>query len=198
MTEGVRQTIIQNLLGRKETNKEKEEGTIQNYENGVSTLLLKANDSSKEVSANNEEFLSSRLTYVRDEDGKQRCVDIDGGLVMAAWETDIMSKTAEMLCQDQEPGFSVLNIGFGLGIIDEFFQAYKPGRHVIVDAHPDAVAYARQTGWEQKAGVELICKKWEDVISELGDFDVVYWDTYAQEYTGECSKNGLQAETNHN
>lgn len=164
--------------------------TVKENENGVSSILLKPSESSNEVSASNTEFLASRLNYVKDEDGKQRCVDVDGGLVMAAWETDIMKRTAEMLCKDQEPGFSVLNIGFGLGIIDGFFQTFKPGRHVIVDAHPDAIAYARQIGWEQKSGVELVCKKWEDVISELGDFDVVYWDTYAQEYSGKSTNEG--------
>lgn len=190
----MRQTIIQNLLGRKKTSDEMEQDlngvTVKENENGVSSILLKPSESSNEVSASNTEFLASRLNYVKDEDGKQRCVDVDGGLVMAAWETDIMKRTAEMLCKDQEPGFSVLNIGFGLGIIDGFFQTFKPGRHVIVDAHPDAIAYARQIGWEQKSGVELVCEKWEDVISELGDFDVVYWDTYAQEYSGKSTNEG--------
>lgn len=146
---------------------------------------MKPTESTKEVSASNEDFLASRLSFVKDEDGKDRCVDVDGGLVMAAWEIDIMQKTAAMLCKDQKPDFSVLNVGFGLGIVDEFFQSYKPGRHVIVEAHPDAIAYAKSKGWDQRPGVELVFKKWEDAITDIGDFDVVYWDTFAQDYQGE-------------
>lgn len=185
--EGVRQTVIQNLLGRKQSN-EDEDGTTTSVKvdgQGNSTLVLRPGESANEVSASNHDFLASRLSFVEDQDGKERCVDVDGGLVMAAWETDIMQKTAAMLCKDQKIGFSVLNIGFGLGIIDGFFQSYKPERHVIVEAHPDAIAHARSKGWDQKPGVELIFKRWEDVIEELGDFDVVYWDTFAQNYDGE-------------
>ena len=185
--EGVRQTVIQNLLGRKEpAGKTGLAGapSIQTAIDGGTSLVLKPRESATEVSASNDDFLSSRLKYVKDEDDRQRCVDVDGGLVMAAWETDIMQRTAEMLCKDQKPGFSVLNIGFGLGIIDGFFQSYQPGRHVIVEAHPDAIAFARRSGWEERPGVELVGKKWEDAIGELGDFDVVYWDTYAQDYQG--------------
>lgn len=181
----MRQTVIQNLLGRKNTLQEGDESqstSVQTDERGQASLVLKPSESSMEVSASNKDFLSSRLTYVKDNEGKQRCVDVDGGLVMAAWETDIMEQTAEMLCIDQKPGFSVLNIGFGLGLVDECFQSYKPGRHVIVEAHPDAIEFARQTGWDKRPGVELIHKRWEDAIGELGDFDVVYWDTYAQDY----------------
>jgi len=152
---------------------------------GNSTLVLRPSESNQEVSASNDEFLASRLSFVKDEDGKERCVDVDGGLVMAAWETDIMQKTAAKLCKDQRSGFSVLNVGFGLGIVDGFFQQYKPGKHVIVEAHPDAIAHARNKGWDQKAGVELVFKRWEDAIEELDDFDVVYWDTFAQNYDGE-------------
>jgi len=189
LDEGVRQTIIQNLLGRnaasQDASETNEHPTIQEDQSGNTSIILKSSESSTEVSANNGDFLASRLTYVKDNDGKQRCVDVDGGLVMAAWETDIMHMTAEMLCKDQKPGFTVLNIGFGLGIIDEIFQSYKPSRHVIVEAHPDAIAFARQIGWDKRQGVELIHKRWEDAIAELGDFDVVYWDTYAQDYQGE-------------
>jgi protein arginine N-methyltransferase 2 len=150
-------------------------------------------ESANEVSADNQNFLTSRLSFVKDEEGKDRCVDVDGGLVMAAWETDIMQKSAALLCMDQKPGFSVLNVGFGLGIIDEIFQSYKPGRHVIVEAHPDAIAYAKSKGWDQRPGVELVFKRWEDAITELGDFDVVYWDTFAQDYEGEWAP--VQIET---
>lgn len=187
MAEGVRQTVIQNLLGRMELNEDedKADNTIVRLDGqGNSSLTLRPTESAGEVSASNQNYLASSLSFVKDEDGKDRCIDVDGGLVMAAWETDIMQKTASLLCKNQKPGFSVLNVGFGLGIIDELFQSYKPGRHVIVEAHPDAIAYAKSKGWDQRPGVELVFQRWEDAITELGDFDVVYWDTFAQNYAG--------------
>lgn len=51
------------------------------------------------------------------------------------WEAPIMEKTAKILCPKE--GLSVLNIGFGLGLMDEALQKYKPAHHTIVEAHPD-------------------------------------------------------------
>lgn len=201
--EGVRQTLVLNLLDRKSlaqsasrdpgANTKGEDGQdgVQVDDNGESsTLKLQVTESSGEVSAQNDRFLESRLTFVKDGEGKMRCMDKDGGLVMAAWETDVMERTARLLCIDQKTGkpikdLKILNVGFGLGIVDEFFQQYKPSKHVIVEAHPDAIAFARQNGWHERPGVELIHAKWEDALDQLSNgelFDVIYWDTYAQGY----------------
>lgn len=165
---------------------------------GEATLKLRQTESAAEVSGQNERFLESKLKFTRDAEGKLRCVDRDGGLVMAAWETDVMVRTAELLCTDRKSGkaregLRVLNVGFGLGIVDECFQKYKPVRHVIVEAHPDAIAFAQETGWTQRPGVEIIHSRWEDALDSLGgqQFDVIYWDTYAQGYGGQsCVRNG--------
>lgn len=95
-----------------------------------------------------------------------------------------MERTAEVLCADQPEGFSVLNVGFGLGIIDTFLQSYKPGRHVIIEPHPDVLAYMRAHGWDKKPGVEIWDRRWQDCLSDpaLGDFDAVYTDTYSEDY----------------
>jgi len=36
-------------------------------------------------------------------------------------------------------GRAVLNIGFGMGIVDGALQRRRPGRHVIVEAHPAVI-----------------------------------------------------------
>ena len=36
------------------------------------------------------------------------------------------------------PGADVLNVGFGLGLVDDALQALSPRTHVIVEAHPGA------------------------------------------------------------
>jgi len=50
-----------------------------------------------------------------------------------------MEKTAKILCPKE--GLSVLNVGFGLGLMDEALQKYKPAHHTIVEAHPDGNYY---------------------------------------------------------
>lgn len=196
--EGVRQTLLLNLLERRAEDASHGPSTSRGgvlLDNGHLTLASNA-DSSQEVSASNDAFLSSELSFVEDPStGTTRCLDVDGGLVMAPWETDIMALSVSSLLDGDDDGeekhvkereFSVLNVGFGLGIIDGIFQARQcpPTRHVIIDAHPDAIAYAKQLGWDKRPGVELIHAKWEDALEQLQgqDFDAIYWDTYAQGY----------------
>jgi protein arginine N-methyltransferase 2 len=160
----------------------------------VMTLTAPAN----ELANSNLAFLSSPLRFFTDEKGKERCLDQDDNMVMAGWETNIMRRSADALCKDFPPryevhdedgerrteGFRVLNIGYGLGIVDDFFQEYKPARHVIVEPHPDAINYFKSKAISQAEGVELIPKRWEDALldPELGEFDVVYADPFAQDY----------------
>ncbi|KAK0545152.1 Arginine N-methyltransferase 2 [Tilletia horrida] len=177
--EGVRHSMLMAMLNADDDEEERDTDEVD-AESGAVTIRPEGN----EIANSNAKFLDSRLVYITDEDGKERCLDGDSNMVMAAWESDIMDKTAQLLCQDLKPGFSVLNIGFGLGIVDTFFQSYKPGRHVIVEPHPDAISYLRSKGWDKLPGVEIFETKWEDAILDpsLGTFDVVYFDTYSQDY----------------
>lgn len=106
--------------------------------------------------------------------------------------SDIMRHSAKALCEGQPEGFSVLNIGFGLGIIDEFFQQYSPGRHVIIEPHPDALTFMKENGWYERPGVEVFEGTWEKFMLDpehaatLGCFDAIYFDTYSQDYQGMC------------
>ena len=99
-----------------------------------------------------------------------------------------MRHSAKALCESQPEGFSVLNVGFGLGIIDEFFQEYHPGRHIIIEPHPDAIAFMKQNGWYERPGVEVFEGTWEHFMLDqehaalLGSFDAIYFDTYSQDY----------------
>ncbi|KAI9604090.1 hypothetical protein H4Q26_003702 [Puccinia striiformis f. sp. tritici PST-130] len=114
------------------------------------------------TATNNACFLSSKLTFKTSSTGQKLCVDSEGNGVMQGWETSIMKETAKQLCQpfqDQKDfELSVLNIGFGLGIIDNFIQEYTPNRHLI----------------------DFL----EDV--KLGkieaNFDAIYWDTFSEDY----------------
>jgi protein arginine N-methyltransferase 2 len=126
------------------------------------------------------EYLQSNLTY-----DEQKLLDDDANGVMMAWETDIMRRTAEVLLP--KPDLRVLNVGFGMGIVDGFFQERSPKAHHIIEAHPQAVAKMKGNGWDQRPGVVIHEGKWQDVIPKLLEqgevFDAIYFDTFAEDYS---------------
>lgn len=74
----------------------------------------------------------------------------------------------------------MLNVGFGMGIVDTEIQKHNPRTHVIIEAHPDVIASAKERGWGDKPGVRLVQGRWQDVIDELGPFDGIFFDTYGE------------------
>lgn len=72
---------------------------------------------------------------------------------------------------------SVLNIGFGMGIIDNALQARQPGHHTIIEAHPLVYQEMLSKGWHMKPNVTIIFGKWQDHIDNIGTFDAVFFDT---------------------
>ncbi|OAX43320.1 arginine methyl transferase [Rhizopogon vinicolor AM-OR11-026] len=160
-----------------------------------SSLVLQGTDNS--AVASTDAFLSSHLRYTRDVHGQDICLlELDDGQevgVMMGWERDIMQKTVEKLCIDhakRDKGLKVLNVGFGLGIIDDFFQnlSTPPALHVIVEPHHDVLAHMKEQGWYDKKGVSILEGKWQDCIASealqgFGKFDVIYTDTFSENYS---------------
>lgn len=75
--------------------------------------------------------------------------------------------------------------------IDSFFQGLPtpPALHVIIEAHPDVQEYMRSQGWYSKPNVKILEGKWQDYVdspglSGAGGFDVIYTDTFSEEYKG--------------
>lgn len=82
----------------------------------------------------NATFLQSKLRFVG-EPGHEVCVDADGNGVMMAWERGIMERSANALLEGleaDEDGLAVLNVGFGLGLVDTALQQHKPRHHIII------------------------------------------------------------------
>ncbi|KAI6134481.1 S-adenosyl-L-methionine-dependent methyltransferase [Pisolithus croceorrhizus] len=161
-----------------------------------SPLALVIDGEDNTAAASNVTFLASHLQYTTDTNGQEICLlklkdDTEIG-VMMGWEREIMCKTVDELCSDHprlKEGLRVLNVGFGLGIIDSLLQGISepPSLHVIIEAHPDVLAHMRERGWHSKPGVKVMTGKWQDVIQskefrDLGKFDVVYTDTFAEDY----------------
>lgn len=98
-----------------------------------------------------------------------------GQSIMMDWENPIMQKVAEILC---EKGNTVLNIGFGMGIVDSYIQGFYPKKHVIIENNPVVLKKISDDGWYEKEGVEIIYDKWQNVIKTVGKFDAIYLDTW--------------------
>ncbi|KAF7117422.1 hypothetical protein CNMCM5793_006367 [Aspergillus hiratsukae] len=124
-------------------------------------------------------YLESDLTFTND-----RLLDQDQNGVMMAWETEIMCKSAKKLLPST--GLRVLNIGHGMGIVDNFIQDQSPSAHHIVEAHPAVVAEMKRKGWAEKPGVVIHEGRWQDILPALvaqGEtFDAIYYDTFAESY----------------
>ncbi|KAG2059177.1 hypothetical protein BDR06DRAFT_949851 [Suillus hirtellus] len=182
---GIRSELLLTLLSQ----------TSLNPTPSESSLVLRGVDNSAVASTNT--FLSSKLRYTQDSHGQDICLLVlDDGQevgVMMGWEREIMQKTVEKLCIDHEKkdqGLKVLNVGFGLGIIDNLFQnlSTPPALHVIVEPHRDVLSHMKEQGWYDKKGVSILEGKWQDCIASealqgFGKFDVIYTDTFSENYS---------------
>ncbi|KAM0751369.1 hypothetical protein T439DRAFT_313704 [Meredithblackwellia eburnea MCA 4105] len=173
-------------------------------------------DSDKQLlstASDNKTFLHSKLRFITDETGQEVCVDKEGNGVMMGWESGIMRETVDEMLrpfagrrkltreevtkpsigedgeEEDAEELSVLNVGFGLGIIDSFLQEYHPTNHLIIEPHPDVLAHARSRGWFEKPGVRFYEGTWQQYVQDLEDekesyesFDAVYFDTYSEHY----------------
>ena len=137
-------------------------------------------DVGESIEANNsEDFLRSGLTF---RDG--RILDESRNAVMMAWEFDIMKCTADLLSPAN--GLRILNIGHGMGIIDDLFQAKSPSAHHIIEAHPSVLEQMKRKGWFDRPAVTVHEGRWQNVIPKIMEqeqmFDVIYFDTFAEDY----------------
>lgn len=146
-----------------------------------------------ETEVKSEKYLRSKLTY-----SEGKLVDDDGNGVMMAWETDIMRRSVDALIPDNTTGKRILNIGFGMGIIDSMFADTKPARHHIIEAHEEVLSHVDSTPdskfgakWEASGPVKDAFKihrgRWQDIVPillERGEvYDAIYFDTFGEDYS---------------
>ena len=97
--------------------------------------------------------------------------------IMSIDEDLIMEESANILCQNKG---TVLNVGFGLGIIDNYIKRHNPKEHHIIEIHPKVYDLAIQQGFNKIA--KLYLGDWQDIIQEFilkgKKFDAIYFDTY--------------------
>ncbi|AET38497.1 protein-arginine N5-methyltransferase Ecym_2800 [Eremothecium cymbalariae DBVPG len=159
--------------------------TTENDENEEPTYIEAEHGDNDATAADQVTYLKTELEYT--EDSLVTKQNRDG--VMMAWESEIMKIAAASLVVNRDPNqeCNILNIGFGMGIIDSFIQSHKPTRHYICEAHPDVLAKMKRDGWYEKPGVVILEGRWQDCLNRLLDsgsifFNGIYYDTFSEHY----------------
>lgn len=142
-------------------------------------------------------YLQTKLEY---KDGALITKDNADG-VMMDWEYDLMKagrdtifKSVEELKKNSDDENSddlkeinILNIGFGMGIIDTLIQEKNPTHHYISEAHPDVLNKLEKDGWFEKPNVTILKGRWQDTLPNLLNqgifFNGIYYDTYSEHYS---------------
>ncbi|KKY25699.1 putative arginine n-methyltransferase [Phaeomoniella chlamydospora] len=184
---GVRAEMLLNRLEKYEQLDDDEEEEEEDTEKQGTTNGHSSETEAEVVVEDNgdvpsEQYLASALTHTGD-----KLLDERNNGVMMAWESDIMRRSADALLT--QPDLRVLNIGFGMGIIDGHIQdsQNRPAEHHIIEAHHSVLADMQTKGWFDKPNVTIHQGKWQEVLPNLVAqnqvFDAIYFDTFAENYS---------------
>lgn len=145
---------------------------------------VESKDPSKDPTKNLNTYLHTKLAYTKNALVTEgRC---DG--VMMDWEEKLMKAGCDSLFHQipNKKDVSILNIGFGMGIIDTMIEERNPTKHYICEAHPDVLRKMKEDGWMEKPNIVVLKGKWQDTLPPLLDegiyFDGIYYDTYSEHY----------------
>ncbi|KAF4632582.1 hypothetical protein G7Y89_g5537 [Cudoniella acicularis] len=195
---GARAEMLLGLMGKYEalnSGSDDEEDGENEDENGTAEIEIEPEPEVEEKKdVNSEDYLASELKFEDD-----KLLDADKNGVMMAWETDIMRRTVDLLLppSPENTGKRILNIGFGMGIIDGMFKETKPLSHHIVEAHPAVLAKLAEpdsdfgSAWEASAPeggkYKIHAGRWQEVLPSLLEageiFDAIYFDTFGEDYS---------------
>ena len=172
---------VVNLMVEWATRSELILGEIQKSQHQpVAPAVSSSNVPAEHHSSTKPDYLSHRLRYNSD---NTALLDADDDAVMMEWERPLMKAHAQILT-GEVPGKRVMNVGFGMGIIDTALQEYNPSLHIIIEAHPDVYKRMIDQKWDQKPNVKLCHGRWQDVLPQLiregVELDGVFFDTYAE------------------
>lgn len=112
------------------------------------------------------DYLEERVRF-----GEDRIMDSESKAVMMSWELPLMEAHARAICSGGGDGLSVLNVGFGIGLVDTAIQKYNVGKHTIIEAHPEVFDRMLKQGWGEKENVKILFGKWQDILPQLESYD---------------------------
>ena len=97
--------------------------------------------------------------------------------IMEDWQLPLMEAMAAIAART---GGDVLEIGFGRGMSAAMIQRRGVRSHTIVECNPSVAArFERWRATLPERDIRMIPGLWQDVIGALGEFDAVFFHTYA-------------------
>jgi hypothetical protein len=130
-----------------------------------------------------QDFLSCKMEYTQDAEGKEVLLKDGKFQVMMEWEKPYMHACIDVL----KPFGDVLEIGFGLAYSAERIQSFHPKSHTIIEYHPEVAKKAREWA-KQYPNVTIIEDTWQNALINLGIFDAIFFDDYPLQSGQETQK----------
>ncbi len=113
----------------------------------------------------------------RDLPADMRQATLSDDQIMEDWQLPLMEAMASIAARS---GGDVLEIGFGRGVSAGMIQRHGVRSHTIVECNDSVID--RFTRWRETLAdwdIRLVPGLWQDVIGTLGEFDAVFFHTYA-------------------
>ena len=102
---------------------------------------------------------------------------IEDQQVMQDWEHPYMKAMAEAVTRNRG---DVLEIGFGMGISASYIQEFGVDSYTVIECNEGV--RERFAEWQTRypdRRTRLVFGPWQDRIGDLGEFDGIFFDTYA-------------------
>ena len=112
------------------------------------------------------------------ESGHEQTLLIDGGQAMQAWETDLMHRSADVLCTY---GSRFLEVGLGLGISAlRIAGASTTTRHTVVEKYARVIDLFSERHPDPPAALQIVHADIVDYVDGLepGSVDGIFFDPY--------------------
>ncbi len=136
-----------------------------------------------------EEWEHLEASFIKTKQGEE-VLYINGLEVMAGFEEPYMKKLAQIACSK---GGNVLNVGYGLGLADQFIEdfrsEYPVEEHHIIELNNDVIRRAEKwlSASPNKDKIVLHRGCWEDILGGLQTkFDGVLYDGFPLESDELC------------
>ncbi len=113
----------------------------------------------------------------RDRRPNMRDADLSDSEIMEDWQLPLMEAMAAITAR---AGGDVLEVGFGRGLSAGMIEHHGVRSHTIIECNPHVIA--RFERWREAfpdRDIRIVPGLWQDVIQALGQFDAVFFHTYA-------------------
>jgi hypothetical protein len=96
------------------------------------------------------------------------------------WEKPYLKALIDHL----QPSGKVLEVGFALGHSSTYIQTFQPLSHTIIESDP-SVAIQAKSWVSQNPSISIIEGHWENVLTDLGVFDAIFFNDFKPELSVE-------------